>query len=309
MNASASLTSRALRGLSWNYLGTIGRIAATFISQIALARLLGPEPFGLFAYAFLAVMLVGLMAEMGLQLALVQVPTLEPQVVATACGRLLLAGTVAATVVYLLADVIAVQLFANAAAAPVLRAMAPTLVVGVASAAATALLSRDIEFKAIQLAALGSYVLGYLIVGIAAALAGWGVWSLVLAWHVQTLTACAWMIACSPRSLRPGNPFGPLPIAGFGGVVMLTNMINWVIDHGPHAAIGRWLGASMLGHSTRWPTTWSRCRPTTWCAICNRCCFRWLRGHRTTMPGCGAPTSRCWAAWACWRSRPSLSWP
>ncbi|MCW5635525.1 MAG: lipopolysaccharide biosynthesis protein [Rubrivivax sp.] len=245
--ASSGLANRALRGVRWNYLGAVGRIAATFVSQIVLARLLGPEAFGLFGFAFLTVTLLALVVEMGLQNALVQVPQLEQPVVATAVGRLLTVSAVAAAIVFTLADTIATGIFANADAAPVLRAMAPTLVVGAMIAAATAMLSRDIEFKVIQLAALGSYVVGYLVVGIGAAMAGLGVWSLVLAWHVQTVLACVIMIARSPRPLWPGNPARPLPIAGFGRVVMVTNMVNWVIDNGPHTAIGRWLGAASLG--------------------------------------------------------------
>jgi O-antigen/teichoic acid export membrane protein len=88
------------------------------------------------------------------------------------------------------------------------------------------------------------------VVGVAAALLGMGVWSLVLAWHVQTVTACLAMYYYSPRSLKPGNPFRRLGVAHFGGVVMVTNMINWVIDSGPHVAIGRWLGAALLGQYT-----------------------------------------------------------
>jgi PST family polysaccharide transporter len=146
--------------------------------------------------------------------------------------------------------VIATQVFAAPQAAPVLRAMAPTLVVGAATAAATASLSRDIEFKVIQLAGLGSYVIGYLVFGVAAATLGLGVWSLVIAWHVQTVLACAAMLWFSPHRLRPGNPFRTLAIARFGAVVMVTNMVNWVIDNGPHVAIGRWLGATALGQYT-----------------------------------------------------------
>jgi lipopolysaccharide exporter len=145
------------------------------------------------------------------------------------------------------ADAIAAAVFSSPQAAPVLRAMAPTLVVGAASAAAIALLSRDLEFKVIQLAGLGSYIVGYLVVGVTAALNGLGVWSLVLAWHVQTALACLVMLAKAPRSLRPANPFRPLPIARFGATVMTTNMVNWVIESGPHTAIGRWLGAASLG--------------------------------------------------------------
>ncbi|MCW5662004.1 MAG: lipopolysaccharide biosynthesis protein [Burkholderiaceae bacterium] len=247
---TSGLTGRALTGLSWNYVGTLGRIAATFLSQILLARLLGPEQFGLFGYAFLTVTVLALVVEMGLQMALVQVPQLRDEDIARAFGRLLLAGAVAASMVVLFADGIAAYVFAVPQAADVIRAMAPTLVVGAVTAVATALLSRDIEFKVIQLAGLGSYVVGYLIVGVGAAMAGLGVWSLVLAWHVQTISACVVMVYFAPRVQLPGNPFRPLGIARFGSVIMVTNMINWLIDNSPHVAIGRWLGPSQLGQYT-----------------------------------------------------------
>lgn len=245
--SSSGLTAKALRGVRWNYLGAVGRIAATFVSQIVLARILGPESFGLFAYAALTVTLATLVMEMGLQSALVQVAELGDDIVGIACGRLLLTGALGASAVYLLAETIAVHLFAAPAAAPVLRALAPTIVVGTMTAAATALISRDIEFKTIQLAALGSYIVGYLVCGVGAALMGMGVWSLVIAWHVQTVIACLVLVIRSPRRLAFANPLRELPIARFGFVVMATHMANWTIDNGPHTAIGRWLGAASLG--------------------------------------------------------------
>lgn len=250
MRPASDLLGRALTGLRWNYVGTVGRIAATFVSQIALARLLGPEPFGQFGYAFLIVTMLALMIEMGLQAALVQTPSLQRDDIATAFGRLLLAGAIAASLVAVFADVIASHVFAAPQAAPVLRAMAPTLIVGAATAVATASLSRDIEFKVIQLAGLSSYVVGYLFVGVVAALNGMGVWSLVIAWHVQTVVACLAMFWYSPHRLVPGNPFRALGIARFGAVIMVTNMVNWVIDNSPHVVIGRWLGATQLGQYT-----------------------------------------------------------
>jgi PST family polysaccharide transporter len=220
------------------------------VSQIVLARVLGPELFGLFGYAFLTITSLALVVEMGLQSALVQIPILDNDIVATACGRLLLAGVAAALGVYLLSDAIALHVFSAPQAAPVLRAMAPALIVGGLIAVATAILSREIEFKVIQLSGLVSYVFGYLIVGVSAALYGLGVWSLVIAWHVQTITTCVAMFYLAPRSLAPGNPLRRLDIARFGTIVMATNMVNWVIDNGPHVAIGRWLGPSLLGQYT-----------------------------------------------------------
>ena len=250
MNAPPGLKGRALRGLRWNYLGTVGRIVATFASQIALARLLGPEQLGLFGYAVLAVSFAIQIVGMGLQSALVQVVDLSDDIVAIAYGRLLLVGAVASLAVYIFAEAITVHVFSAPQATIVLQAMAPTLLVAAGTNFATAILSREVEFKVVQLAALGSYVLGYLVVGIAAAWFGLGVWSLVLAWHVQTVTAYLAMNFYMPRSLTPGNPFRSLSISKFGFVVMFGNLVNWAVDSAPNVAIGRSLGPAVLGQFT-----------------------------------------------------------
>ncbi len=250
VNLPLGLAARALRGLRWNYLGTVGRIVATFLSQIVLARLLGPEQFGLFGYAFLTVTFGALVVEMGLGQALVQTPQLTQEVIGTACGRLFLAGSTATLGVFLFADTIATHIFSAPQAGIVLKVMAPSLLVSAMTFPASAVLSRDIEFKVIQLAGLGSYVLGYLVVGIAAAFLDLGVWSLVAAWHTYSLVACLLMYMYSPQPLVPRNPFKKLSISRFGMVIMFTNLLNWVIDSGPHVAIGRYLGATFLGQYT-----------------------------------------------------------
>lgn len=246
MNGS-SLASRAIKGVRWNYIGAVGRILATFISQIALARMLGPETFGVFGYAVLTVSLLAVVVEMGLQSALVQAAQLDDRTIASACGRMLLAGAVVSAGVYLGAELIATHVLHATEAVGVIEAMSPTLLVGALNAAATAMSARELNFRNIQLAALGSYVVGYLVVGVGAAAMGLGVWSLVLAWHVQTVLACAVLVWRSPRRLWPGNPLRRLPLDRYAGVVLATHVANWFIDNGPHVAVGRWLDAQMLG--------------------------------------------------------------
>lgn len=246
MNGS-SLASRAIKGVRWNYIGAVGRILATFISQIALARMLGPETFGVFGYAVLTVSLLALVVEMGLASALVQTATLDEATLASACARLLLAGTIGSIGVFLGAEAIAVHVLDAPEAVDVLRAMSPTLLVGALTAVATAMSARELNFRNIQVAALGSYVIGYLIVGIGAAAMGLGVWSLVLAWHVQTVLACAVLLRRSPRKLWPGHPLRRLVVDRYANVTLATHVTNWIIDNGPHVAVGRWLDAHMLG--------------------------------------------------------------
>lgn len=250
MNPPETLTAKSLRALKWNYLGTVGRVVLQFGSQIALARLVGPDATGVFAYAFLTVGLCALVVEMGLGAALVQAPELSDQALATVCGRLLSAGALAALVLYACADALAQHVLSAPQAAPVLRAMAPSLMIAAAMFPATAVLKRQIEFKVIQISELASYVVGYVFVGITAAWYGWGEWSLVLAWYTQTGLACLLLYLKAPRSLKPGNPLRALSLAGFGLVVMFTNMLNWTIEYGTHLLIGRFFGAASLGQFT-----------------------------------------------------------
>jgi O-antigen/teichoic acid export membrane protein len=251
MSQPDGFTGRALRAVKWNYIGTVGRIVATLLSQLLLARWLGPETFGVFGYAFLVVSLAALVVDLGLAKgALIQAPDLTNDLIRTSMGRIVLASVVASAAIYLLSDVIAVDVFRRADAGPVIAAMAPSLLFTAVAAAASAVLTREIEFRTVQISGLVAYVLGYLVVGFAAALSGLGVWSLVLAWYVFSLMSCAALIWYSPRNLWPSSPFGKLPIAGFGYVVMATNFVNWFIDNAAHVIIGRSIGATGLGQFT-----------------------------------------------------------
>lgn len=250
MSASSSMTGRALRAVKWSYVGTIGRIVATFGSQIVLARLLGPESFGLFGYAFLTVMTLALFVQMGLQEGLVQIRELTPDVIGTAVGRLLLSGLIGSLGLFLSAGWIAEHLFNRPEATTVIQVMAPSLFVSAMTAAANAVLSRDIEFKVIQMTGLVSYVIGYLVLGISAAVMGMGVWSLVIAWYGFSVLSLLSLIWFAPHPLRPGNPFVPLACAKFGRTIMFANLATWAVDNAPHMVIGRWFGAVPLGYFT-----------------------------------------------------------
>src|SRR5262249_4612892 len=152
--------------------------------------------------------------------------------------------------VYAAADWIAVVVFAAPQAAPVIRAMAPTLLISAAAFPASALLRRELQFGLVQAAEVGSYVIGYLIVGVSCAFAGLGVWSLVFAWSPPAATSCAAMVLLAPQRPRLGQPLRRLPFTRFGVVVMLTNLLNWTIEQGTHLAVGRFFGAGALGQFT-----------------------------------------------------------
>lgn len=242
-----SLVQRSLRGLKWNYIGTLGRIAAQLASQIILARLLGPETFGLFGYAVLAIGISTLIVEMGLGAALVQTKTFSREEFGTIVARLVIAAGSVATALFLGADSIARWVFDTPDVAPVIKVISSALLLGAIGVPATAMLRRELRFKDLQLTQLVSYLIGYLIVGIAIAWAGGGVWSLVAAWLTQLAIASLIVNLLVPGSLRWSTPLRPLKVTRFGLTIMLTNLVNWTVDNTAHLLIGRWYGASALG--------------------------------------------------------------
>ena len=205
MSTAHSISQRALSAVRWNYLGTVGRIAAQFVAQILLARLLGPEPTGVFACAFLVVTLCALVVEMGLGAGLVQAPQLDAAEIATVSARLLLLGLVFCLGIYVAADVIAQQVFSTPQSGAVIRAMAPTLLISAAAFPASALLRRELEFGVVQAAEVGSYVFGYLVVGLGCAFLGLGVWSLVAAWYAQSGSSCLALYVFGSTGPRPAT--------------------------------------------------------------------------------------------------------
>lgn len=245
-----SLTERSLRAVKWNYLGTIGRALAQFVSLVVLARLLGPEPTGLFAYALLLISFVALATEMGLSAALVQAASLSRAQLGGAVSRLLLVAVIVSGLLFMLAEWIATSLFNAPQATPVLQVIAPSLIVSALSIPPAAMLKRELQFRALTLIGLGSYVFGYIFVGIGVALAGGGVWSLVAAWYAQNLTGCIAMNLVARGSLAWGNPLRLQKLGSFGGIIMVTWLINWVIDNATHFVIGRTFGPASLGAFT-----------------------------------------------------------
>jgi len=245
-----NLAERSLRAVKWNYIGTISRAIAQFVSTIALARLLGPEQTGLFGYAFMLISFAALAAEMGLSAALVQAPTLDRTQLGSAVSRLVLVAIVMGSLLFLLSEWIATALFNAPLASPILQAIAPSLLVSALSIPPAAMLRRKLQFRGLTLIGLGSYIFGYIFVGIGVAYAGGGVWSLVAAWYAQNLTACVAMNLAARGSLVWGNPLQLSKLSGFGGIIMVTYLFNWVIDNATHFVIGRVFGPASLGAFT-----------------------------------------------------------
>jgi PST family polysaccharide transporter len=240
-----SLMQSAVRGFGWNLTGSVVRHGAGFLINIILARLLGPEPFGIVALATIVISIGNLVVDSGLNASLVQKKELKPCDIKYVFTIQILLGISFYLLIVLSAPLIA-KLFKEAEIIPVLRVLSLMIVLQAASQTSMGLLKRNLMFKRIQQAVLVSYLLGYLLLGLPLAFAGKGVWSLVTAQLVQSFIflIVVYLSARHPIafSFRDENK-----VTRFGINILGANIANWIISYLDTVIIGRWFGSEVLG--------------------------------------------------------------
>lgn len=244
---AGNLTRQTVSGLQWSYFGSLAGGVLQFGMTAVMARLLSPTAFGLVALAGLFLRFVDYFAKAGVAQAVVQKAELSPTDIRAAftisSG---LSAVFALVAVY--AAPLAGRLAQDPELVPVLRWLALGLVLQGLGAPAIALLRRRMAFKKVALLELGSYVLGYMVVGLAMALAGAGVFALVGAMLTQLAVQTFAGYALTRHPARPTlSPGSYRAIFGFGGRISVIGFFEFLQTNLDTLAIGRWAGSAQLG--------------------------------------------------------------
>ncbi len=243
---SRSLKQRAIAALKWNYLGTMVRTSCGLLIGIVLARVLGPTPFGEIAIAGLVIGLGNLMADFGFGAALIQPKEISDEEIRFAFSVQVILGALLSFGGFCTSGLIA-QAFHQPHVAPVLRVLMLTFVLQSIGLTASSLLARQLAFKTVQTIQVGSYIVGYLTLGIPMSYLGFGVWSLVAAQIMQTMLNAALLYNASRHPIAPllSRRYGRL--VGFSGKVIGSSLVNWTIFNLDTAIAGRCFGVFDLG--------------------------------------------------------------
>lgn len=243
---SQSLTSKSISALKWNYLGRLISLSLQFSIGIILARLLGPEPFGLVAIALFVQGLGNLFAEGGLGSALIQSQDNSEHDIRSVFSTQILIGILMSIAIAGAAPLLA-TFFHEPKATPVIMIMALSFTIQAIGQTANALIRRNFEFKKIQIISLVSYSIGYLGLGLPLAYLDYGVWSLVAA-QLSQVGINAFATYFSHR-----HPIFPLVspkncrFLRFGAAMTLNNITSWSISNLDTAIIGRSFESATLG--------------------------------------------------------------
>src|SRR6266498_3812640 len=246
-----NLTAQTASGLRWSYVGTGALMVANLAYTAIISRLLGPVAFGLMALANLVVLFAQYFVRMGIASALVQRPTLTRDEVRAASTAGLAFGAFCFGAVWLLTPLIC-GLFHQPALSPVLRVLALSFLPEGWSMTGIGLLRREHRFRELSIIMAGTYVLGFLVVGVGLAIAGAGVWSLVAAALVSNASQAVWQYALLRHPVRPPARLEPYrAICGYGMRLSGAHVMDYVGGNLDTLVVGRFTGTAVLGQYSR----------------------------------------------------------
>lgn len=241
-----ALAGRAASGVLWTVLQKWVVRFGGLLTVAILARLLSPDDFGVVAIAMTVIPLVYLLSDLGFSTYVVQVADASQRVLSTAfwysagAGLLLAGGLVA------IAPALGAA-FALPAVVPVLTGLAPAVLLVALASIPVALLRRRLEFRTLALQSFAAGAIGQG-AAIGAAVAGWGVWALVLQLLVNqaVVLGFAWGAARWRPSLRfSRRQFGTM--LRFGSNVVGVELVALVRLWAETAIVVSALGVTALG--------------------------------------------------------------
>jgi len=192
------------RSAVWRVVEVVGGEGLTFLFTLVMARLLGPEDFGLVAIGTVTLWLALLPVRSGFAEALIQHPRPSERHLHTALWTNLGIGLVATLLVAAVAPLLA-TLADKPRLAPILWALTPVCLFHGLTFVCVGLLRRRLDYRGLALRALFATGLSYL-VGIGLALGGLGPWALVAVQLVNALVSAATVLLAS--GYRPRAHFG-----------------------------------------------------------------------------------------------------
>jgi hypothetical protein len=243
-------SKKIAKGLAWLVGGRFANAAISLVSTAVLARLLGPEDFGVMAAAFVVLALANVLFDGAFGVNLIRKAALTEEDVRTTLTIAVLVGTALAALVAL-ASPAAESFFKFKLLAPTLAISSLTIPLKAVFSVASAQLQRTGRFRVLAMASIFAQFVGYILVAVPMALMGFGVWALIAALVVAGLTEATTVGVMARLPLKPAFHREALKDIRGSGLFGLSYAFNWVANTGANAVIGRMLGAAPLGLYSR----------------------------------------------------------
>ena len=250
----------ASNAFAWSLLNTVVSKVGTLGIGIVLARMLGPESFGTYAVALVALMAVLSFNELGVSLAIVRWPG-DPAEIVPTVNTISVAGSFLFCAGAMLAAPAFTAAMGDPGATDVVRILILSVFINGVVASPAALLQRDFKEKT-RLGIDQVNVWTGAVLSIVLALTGMGAMALAVGRVAGSLVSGAMFLAASPMPYRFGldrNQLGPL--LRFGLPLAGTSIIFFAVGYADQLTAGAMLGPAALAfyvlafNLSNWPVS------------------------------------------------------
>ncbi len=241
------LKKETIKGVVWSAIEKLGNQVISFVVFFALARLLGPETFGLVTLADVYLVFVQVFTDQGFSQAIVQRQSLEPEHLDTAFWINLIIS-IGLTIISIGAAGWIANGFKEPQLASIIRWLSIAFILSAFNSIQQAIFTRRLAFKELSLRSLIAQLAGG-VVGVGMALMGWGVWSLVgqrLVNQFVSILVLWWVSDWKPGLEVSKRHFQEL--FSFGVNILGIKVLTFFNKRSDDFLIGYFLGPVILGY-------------------------------------------------------------
>lgn len=231
----------------WRFFERFGAEIATLVVTIVLARILSPDDYGVIAIVLAITAILQIIADFGMNSALIQKKELEKDDYATALYSSLFIGTILYVTLFFVAPLIG-ELYDNEILCSIIRVQGTIIFVSAINKVQQAYVSRNMMFRKFFFSTIGGTVISGA-VGIWMAYNGFGVWSLVAQSLINPIVdtiilfiAIRWF----PKGFFKKDSFKAL--FKFGWKMFVANAISTVYEKTRALLIGKQYTSSDLAY-------------------------------------------------------------
>ena len=242
--------SKVFTGVIWASIQRFGTMIISFVTNIVLARLLTPDDFGTIGMLLLFFAIANTFVDSGFGSALIQKKDATETDFSTVFYINLLISGLVYCILFLVAPWVA-SFYQVEILCSLLRIQGLILILNAFSIIQTALLRKKMDFRKLSICNLGGNIAGS-VIGIGAALLGWGVWSLAFRILVVGLvTSVLLWIVGKWKPLLTFSKESFKELFGFGGFMLLSNLVYNISNNVQTLIIGKIFKPSDLGNFTQ----------------------------------------------------------
>ena len=248
--AEKDIKKKTIFGMIWTAAEKFGSMAMAFISNLILARLLLPEDFGVIGMLHIFIAISGAFMYGGFGDAIIQKKVVTHTDYSTVFVWNMVLSVFFYVILFFAAPAIA-RFYDMPDLCNVMRVYGLILILVGLSIVQNSILRKELKFKLLSIRNLTASFCG-LVVGVVMAFMGFGAWSLVASALVNQLmnVILVWKISSwRPSLLFDKKSFKDL--FGFGGMMMLTSLVDKTYANLQGLLIGKWYSADELGYYTQ----------------------------------------------------------